>query len=111
MMADDLIAWTLVSVLIGAGFLNVVPPAFVRSEFAAWGYPSWLRVAVGLTEWLAAMALMFRATRLPGCGLTILVLIGVIATLSKNRQWMRLEYPAVLLVLSSWIAARTVGLL
>lgn len=108
-MTDSLLAWMLAAILVWAGALNVVGPGFIRAEFEAWGYPAWLRIAAGLAEWSAALALLFPPTRVLGCALAIAVLLGVLATLARYRQWMRLEYPLVMLFLSVWIGARAVG--
>lgn len=107
-MAVSLIVLLLSAVLIWAGGLNILAPGFIRDEFRGWGYPDWLRVGTGVTEWLAAVALVYSPLRLLGCGLALLVLIGVIVTFARTRQWMRMEYPLVLLALVLWVGAATV---
>lgn len=109
MTADGFIAALLSVVLMWAGALNVFAPAFIRAEFSGWGYPDWLRVAVGLTEWAAAIALSFASMRLIGCALAAIVLFGVIVTFLRDGQRMRLEYPLVLLALVLWLGARSTG--
>ena len=109
MAADSFIAALLSIVLVWAGALNVFAPAFIRAEFKGWGYPDWLRVAVGLTEWAAAIALMIPAIRLGGCAVATAVLLGVVVTFLRDGQRMRLEYPLVLLALVLWLGARSAG--
>ncbi|MGG5817771.1 DoxX family protein [Falsiroseomonas sp. HW251] len=83
-----------------AAVLNLRAPRFVRAEFARWGYPSSLRIAVGVVEAAAAVMLLFPSWRARGAALALAVLAGVIATLLRDRAWLRLEYPVVLAVLA-----------
>jgi|SRR5882724_7377487 len=98
-------------ILIRAGWLNLFGPDFIRAEFKDWGYSDRLRMAVGLTEWVAAIALLSSSLRLIGCVLAIVVMLGVIITFLRHREFMRLEYPTVLLVLISLIAAQAAGVM
>lgn len=84
---------------IGAG-LNLAAPGFIRAEFDRWGYPPLLRIAVGLAEALAAILLLVPATRGYGAALALAVLAGVVGTLARDRAWLRLEYPIVLVILA-----------
>lgn len=111
MTADLLLACLLSAVLIWAGALNVLGPAFIREEFEAWGYPNWFRIAVGLTEWVAAVCLVIPALRMTGCVLATAVLVGVVGTFWRDRQKMRMEYPLVLLALTLIVAARSSGVI
>jgi uncharacterized membrane protein YphA (DoxX/SURF4 family) len=90
------VVWLLVAVFLWAGTLNLLGPAFVRNEFARWGYPSALRIAVGCAELAAALMLVAPATRPMGGALATLVLAGVIVSLWRTREWMRMEYPLIL---------------
>jgi len=98
-------------VLIWAGGLNLAGPSFIRAEFAEWGYSDGLRITVGVTEWVAAIALIFAPFRIGGCILAMLVLLGVTVTLIRHRSLMRLEYPLVLLALTLMVAAQTLRLI
>ena len=110
MTITHLLAWLLACIFVWAGALNIVGPKFVRDEFGAWRYPAWLRVAAGLSEWLAAALLIWPRFRLIGCCVGAVVLVGVIITLLRDRQLMRLEYPLVLLALAVLIAGSASGL-
>jgi DoxX-like protein len=101
----DSIACTLAAAFIWAGALNLSGPDFVQLEFERWGYSRGLRVAVGLTEWSAAALLLASAYRLAGALLGLAVLIGVVISLGRTREWMRIEYPVVLIMLSFVVAA------
>lgn len=111
MSADTLVALLLALVLVWAGALNLVGPGFIRSEFKGWGYPDSLRIAVGLTEWAAALALLFPATRMAGCALAAAVLLGVVYTFLRHGERMRLEYPLVLLALVVIVSARAANVI
>ena len=92
------LGWLLAVVMLFAGGLNLLGPAFVRDEFARFGFPPWTRLAVGGLEWVAALLLVLPGWRAIGAGLAALVLLGVLAVLAREGAWMRLEYPGVLLV-------------
>lgn len=108
---DHVLIAILCIVFVRAGWLNLSAPSFIRVEFAGYGYSDRLRIAVGVIEWVAAGALLYSGTRLLGCVLAMLVLLGVLATFCRHREFGRLEYPLVLLALSSLLSARLLGLL
>lgn len=85
------------------GTLNLAGPGFVRDEFRRWGYPAWLRPAVGAAEWAAALMLLVPITRAFGAALALAVLVGVLASLARDHAWLRCEYPAVLLVIAAMV--------
>ncbi|WP_334389622.1 DoxX family protein [Bradyrhizobium sp. AZCC 2262] len=86
-------------VLVRAGWLNPVAPDFIRAEFKAWGYSDSLRKTVGALEWISAAALLMPPLRMIGCAVAIAITLGVLVTLSRQREFMRLEYPVVLMAL------------
>lgn len=88
---------------IGAG-LNLAAPSFIRAEFERWGYPPALRVGVGVAEAAAALLLLIPATRSAGAVLALAVLAGVLATLARDRAWLRCEYPCFLAAVAALIA-------
>ena len=96
----DAIALILAAAMVVGAALNLIGPGFIRDEFARWGYPPLLRVAVGGAEAVAAVLLVLPATRAFGAGLALAVLAGVVFTLARDRAWLRLEYPVVLVILS-----------
>jgi uncharacterized membrane protein YphA (DoxX/SURF4 family) len=106
----DLVSWVVAAVFVWAGGLNLVGPGFIRDEFESWNYPPWLRTSVGVLEGLAAILLVWPRFRLIGCLVAMIVLLGVIITLLRDRQLMRLEYPLVLLALAAIIAISAAGL-
>ncbi|MBZ7924784.1 DoxX family protein [Ensifer adhaerens] len=91
-------------VLAWAGLLNLAAPAFVRAEFEKWGYPPALRVLVGLMELCAAVLLLWPNGQRLGALIGGLVLLGVVASLLRTREWLRLEYPLVLLAAVALVA-------
>ena len=101
---EQIVVWSLVLIFLSSAWLNFTGPGFVTAEFAHWGYPSWLRFAVGSAEVLASAALLTPPFRAWGAVLALAVLAGVVFSLSKTREWLRMEFPLLL-------AALCVGLL
>lgn len=104
MISPSAIAVLLSLAFLWAGALNLYGPSFVVAEFGRWGYPQLLRRGVGIAEWLAALCLLMAETRWAGALLGLAVLAGVIVSLSRTREWMRIEYPLVLTVLCVVVA-------
>ncbi len=92
------LTWLLAWVLLWSAALNLYGPSFVREEFAAWGYPMWMRWAVGATEIVSAALMLGSAPQL-GAALAACVLLGVLISLARAKLWLRMEYPVVLLAL------------
>jgi len=92
-------AITLALVFAWAGGLNLYGPSFVRDEFRAMGLPDAARIGVGLAEWLAALLVIWPATRGLGLALMLAILAGVVYFLQRIKGGMRLEYPLVLAAL------------
>lgn len=99
MDSHDLVRLLLAAALTWAAVLNAWGPEFVRFEFKRWGYPTWLRYGVALAELAAAMLLINAAFKW-GAWLSLGVLGGVLASLAKDRAWLRMEYPAMLAALA-----------
>jgi hypothetical protein len=110
MAIADTLPILLAAVLAWAGCLNLAAPDFIREEFKAWGYSDHFRKAIGALEWIAAAALLIERLRLIGCMIATTIMVGVLVTLFRQRESMRLEYPAVLLVLILLIIADALSL-
>lgn len=95
-MLEQIVVWSLVLILVGSAYLNLTGPEFVKAEFAHWNYPSWLRVAVGVMELAASAALLFASTRSYGALLALAVLAGVVFSLGKTREWLRMQFPLLM---------------
>ncbi|WP_315832079.1 DoxX family protein [Bradyrhizobium prioriisuperbiae] len=109
MSTPDILSILLAVVMARAGWLNLTAPDFIRAEFRAWGYSERLRIGVGVLEWIAAAALLIPSLRPIGCAIAVIVLLGVIATLWRHREFMRVEYPALLLAVTLLTAAHAWG--
>src|SRR5882757_4079764 len=107
MTIGQILVALLTLVLVRAGWLNLFAPDFIRDEYKRWGYSDSLRIAVGITEWIGAITLLIPSVRLIGCALAIAVLLGVVLTFLRHREFMRLEYPAMLLSITLLGAAQT----
>jgi hypothetical protein len=81
--------------LASAAAVNAIGPGFVHEEFDRWGYPGWLPAAVALWEAVAAVVLCTPFFRW-GAAFALIVLAGVYVSLVRSREWLRLQYPALL---------------
>ena len=81
--------------LASAAAVNAIGPGFVREEFDLWGYPGWLLPSVALWEAVAAVVLCTPFFRF-GAALALIALAGVYISLVRSREWLRLQYPALL---------------
>jgi hypothetical protein len=105
MVVSPALAWLLAGVFVWAGTLNIVGPAFVEAEFAKWGYPPVMRLGIGLIELIAGALLLDARTHVFGACLAMVVLIGVMFSFARTKEWLRLEYPIVLFVIALITAA------
>ncbi|MEW9586187.1 DoxX family protein [Paraburkholderia sp. DGU8] len=84
---------------LSAGIVNLIGPSVIRAEFKKWGYPNWLRLVVALVELIGALSLLLPATRFIGASILLVVILGVIISFVRSREWMKMQYPLVLLFL------------
>lgn len=103
MTAAEVIPLLLAAAMAVGAMLNLAAPGFIRAEFDRWGYPPALRIAVGTAEAAAALLLLVPSLRGIGAALALAVLAGVVFTLARDRAWLRLEYPIVLVVLAALV--------
>lgn len=89
--ARRLIAWLVALYLawmyLQMGWVKFDPEGFWTEAFQKWGYPPWLRVAVGVAEVVGALALVLPWTASYGSGLLIAVMVGAWVT-RFNDGWM-----------------------
>ena len=94
-----LICYTLAALFLWSGWLLLFGPNFIAEEFRKWKYPDWLRVAVGVAEWsIAAMLIVQFAPRF-AILLAAAIMVAVVITFVKDRQFKRLDMPLLLLAL------------
>lgn len=86
-----------------AGVVNLAGRGAVKSDFARWGYPAWLRLLCGVLELSSAALLPGQQTRILGLALAAAIMIAVLFTLLKNREPFRHLAPA--LVFSALVVA------
>lgn len=83
MQISRVLGWCLVVlvsvVFLGAGVTKFTAPAW-EARFAAWGYPSWMRIAVGTAEILCAVLLWVPRARRLAALLLVVVMIGAALT-------------------------------
>ncbi len=96
---DLLVPYALAIILIWSAALNIKGPDFIRAEFAKWHYAPWFRFVVGAAELTSAFLLLVPGLRPYGAALMLAILIGVLFSFTKSREWMRMDFPLVLSVL------------
>lgn len=99
LMALAWVPWILALALAAAALVNLVAPEPVVQEFARLGYPAWLRPLVGVLELASAAMLLVPAYRMAGAWLAIALLLGVLVSVARQRDGLRLHYPLVLMAL------------
>ncbi|WP_165899930.1 DoxX family protein [Borborobacter arsenicus] len=95
-MLEQITVWALVLIFVGSAYLNLTGPEFVKAEFAHWNYPPWLRLAVGIMELAAAAGLLFATSRSLGALLALAILAGVVFSLGKTQEWLRMQFPLLM---------------
>lgn len=97
--AYQLSSYALVAVFLWSGWLLLFGPSFIAEEFKKWKYPDWLRIAVGVAEWSVAAMLIFGFVPRLAILLALAIMAAVVFTFVKDRQFMRLEHPLLIVVL------------
>jgi uncharacterized membrane protein YphA (DoxX/SURF4 family) len=92
--------WILAAAMAAAAVVNFRGPAVVVQEFRQLGYPAWLRPAVALAESVCTLLLLVPLTQTAGAWLSALILLGVLVSIARQGDSLRLHYPLVLLALS-----------
>lgn len=95
-LLEQIVIWSLAAIFVGSAGLNLTGPDFVREEFEKWGYPSWLRFAVAAMEVAAAMLLVVPAMRSLGALLALAILVAVVFSLGRTREWLRMQFPLLM---------------
>ncbi len=95
-----LLCCTLAGLFVWSGWLSLFGPSFIAEEFRKWKYPDWLRVAVGVAEWIIAAMLLVQLLPRLAILLAGAILVAVVVTLVADRQFMRLDLPLVLLAVA-----------
>ncbi len=97
------VTWQLVLVgllvvfFVFGGVVNLYGPEAVTKDFARWGYPPYFHLVTGALELLAAVLLVFPATRLIGVALGGSVMLAAAATLLFQREFTHM-IPALVVV-------------
>lgn len=84
---------------LSAGIVNLTGPSVIRAEFGKWGYPNGFRVVVALVESGGSLLLLMTKTRFIGNSILLVVILGVLVSFVRTREWMKIQYPLVLLFL------------
>jgi uncharacterized membrane protein YphA (DoxX/SURF4 family) len=88
----------LASLFVLSGSMKFVNPQAVE-KFAAWGYPDWFRVLIGLAEVGGALVLLIPRTAFYAAGALGVVMAGAVFTHLRYAEVPQAVVPLVLLVL------------
>ena len=93
-----------VSIIVACAFLaaaivNLKGPQTIRAEFTKWGYPDWLRMTVATVEFVGSILLFIPRTQWLGASILLVVTLGILVSFTRSKEWMRMQYPFVLLFL------------
>lgn len=92
---ESILATILAVLFAVAGVVNLAGRGTVKSDFARWGYPAWLRLLCAALELLSAALLPGQQTRGLGLTLAAAIMIAVLFTLLRNREPFRHLAPAL----------------
>jgi uncharacterized membrane protein YphA (DoxX/SURF4 family) len=97
------VTWTvtlvLAAVFLWAGITKFLGVAFWTESFPRWGFPAWMRWAIGVVECLAALLLLIPRVAIVGATLGAALMFGAIVVQSSAGEFMVVPFPIVLLVL------------
>ncbi|RKF49910.1 DoxX family protein [Paraburkholderia fungorum] len=82
-----------------AAVVNLTGPQTIRTEFTKWGYPGWFRVGVATLEFIGAILLVVPGAQWLGASILLVLTLGILVSFTRSKEWMRMQYPFVLLFL------------
>ncbi|MBZ7924227.1 DoxX family protein [Ensifer adhaerens] len=94
------VLWSMAALFAISASLNLTGPNFVKEEFENWNYPFWLRYAVGACEIAAAIAFLVPGWSGYGALVALTILTGVLFSLFKTSEWLRMMLPALMFAIS-----------
>lgn len=94
-----LICYTLAGLFLFSGWLLLFGPNYIAEEFRKWKYPDGLRVAVGVAEWSIAVMLIVQFAPRFAILSAAAIMVAVVFTFVKDRQFKRLDMPLLLIAL------------
>ncbi|NPT43080.1 DoxX family membrane protein [Paraburkholderia sp. 1N] len=98
-----------VCAFLAAAVVNLIGPQTIRAEFAKWGYPDWLRMTVATAEFVGSILLFIPRTQWLGASILLVVTLGILVSFTRSKEWMRMQYPFVLLFLLVAILEQTLA--
>jgi uncharacterized membrane protein YphA (DoxX/SURF4 family) len=80
-----------------SGVIKLIPLESAVASFAAWGYPDWFRIAVGLAEFAGAILLLIpQVERIAAAGLSVMMVGAAITHLLTPGEAARALLPMIL---------------
>ncbi len=68
------------------GFIKLTAQPAKIEQFSRWGFPMWFMQGLGLTEIIAAIAIVFQQSRIWGISIWAIILVGAVAVNLKNKE-------------------------
>jgi len=100
MIAKRTVVWILIVLLAAefalAGGRKLSPSSGWAPMFAAWGYPAWFRVGIGVTEIACALALFIPRSRRWACVVLLVIMAGAAVTHLTHGEPQRVVLNAAL---------------
>lgn len=97
------VTWTvtllLAAVFLWAGITKFLGVSFWTESFPRWGFPVWMRWAIGAIECVGALLLLIPPVAIVGATLLAALMFGALVIQSSAGEFMVIPFPIVLLVL------------
>lgn len=98
-----LAALYLARMYLGMGWVKFDPEGFWTGAFERWGYPVWLRLAVGAAEVGGAILLILPWTASYGAGLLLAVMLGAWVTRLVDGRMVDVAWITLYMAALTWI--------
>ena len=91
--------WLLVAGFLGAGLLNAIGTAGIKSDFARWDYPRWWRIVTSGLEMMSAVLIALPLGRILGLALGAVIIAAAVLTVLRHRDFSHLAPLSVFVAL------------
>lgn len=91
----SLFCYGLAIAFIGAGIANIFGLGSTKDDWERWKFPRGFNVLTGCLEIGASIMIVVPTTRLAGLAALLLIMLGALATLIKNKEGVAHLAPAV----------------
>lgn len=84
---------------LGIGMQELVGVPWIVEQFEYWGFPIWTMYVIGFIQVAAAILTFYQPTRVLGCLILLVNMLGAVVTHIYAQQYDRLSPPIVLALL------------